>query len=55
MLRRDAALYRTLLRHLSWGDLVTLYERTLPHYATLAEAIAEELSHRLCDTADRNA
>lgn len=47
MLRRDRAFYRLLLRRLSLGELVTLYERTLSEFETLAPFIAEELDRRL--------
>jgi hypothetical protein len=46
VLRRDLSFYRSLLRDLSLGELVALYERTAPEYALLAEAIAEELEQR---------
>lgn len=47
MLLRDLTFYRHLLRGLTLGDLVALYERTAPQYETLARAIADELSGRL--------
>jgi hypothetical protein len=52
MLRCDVSLYRSLLRRLSFGELVALYERTAPHYEKLAGVIAEELSQRLCSISD---
>lgn len=47
MLIRDLTFYRHLLRGLSLGDLMALYERTAPRYETLARAIADELNGRL--------
>lgn len=47
MLRRDVRFYQTLLHELSLGELVTLYEQTMPEYAVLAQIIAEELDQRL--------
>ncbi len=47
MLLRDLTFYRHLLRGLTLGDLVALYERTAPQYETLAQAIADELNGRL--------
>jgi hypothetical protein len=46
VLRRDLSFYRSLLCGLSFGELVALYERTLPEYAALAQVIAEELEQR---------
>ncbi len=51
MLLCDRTTYRLLLRRLSLGDLVTLYERTLPEHAALAQIIADELNVRLGETA----
>lgn len=50
MLLRDLTLYRTLLRRLSLGDLIALYERTVRDNPRLAQAIGEELTDRLTDT-----
>jgi len=47
MLLRDLTLYRTLLRRLSVTELLSLYERTAPNYAILAQTIAEELDARM--------
>lgn len=47
MLLCDRTVYRALLRRLSLGDLVALYERTLSEYDTLADIIADELNLRL--------
>ena len=47
MLLNDLSFYRTLLRGLPLPDLLHLYERTLPDYAALAQAIADELDARL--------
>ncbi len=49
MLLCDCAAYRLLLRRLSLGDLVALYERTVCKYDTLAAIIADELNLRLGD------
>jgi hypothetical protein len=49
MLLCDRTAYRALLRRLSLGDLVALYERTLPEYGPLADIIADELNLRLGD------
>lgn len=47
MLRRDRIFYRKLLRRLSLGELVTLYEQTLPECEVLARIIAAEMDRRL--------
>ncbi len=47
MLLCDRTAYRLLLRRLSLGDLVALYERTVSEYDTLAAIIADELNARL--------
>ena len=46
MLLRDLTLYRSLLRRLSLGDLVSLYERTFRTQPALAQAISDELDCR---------
>lgn len=47
MLHCDRSAYRVLLRRLTLGELVALYERTLSEYDALAQIIADELSARL--------
>ena len=47
MLRRDRIFYRKLLRQIPLGELVTLYEQTLPECEVLARIIAAELDRRL--------
>lgn len=47
MLRRDRICYRRLLRRLSLGELLALYEQSMPDFEVLAEFIAQELDIRL--------
>lgn len=49
MLLCDRTTYSLLLRRLSLGDLVALYERTAPDFAALAALIAAEIDLRLGD------
>lgn len=49
MLLCDRTTYRALLRRLTLGDLVVLYERTLLKHNILAAIIADELNCRLGD------
>lgn len=51
MLVRDLTVYRTVLRRLSLGDLVSLYERTFREQPALARAISDELDCRLAQSA----
>lgn len=49
MLLHDLTLYQTLLRRLSLGELLALYERTVLEHSALAQVIADEMDTRLSE------
>ena len=47
MRQSDRNLYGVILQRVSLPELTALYERTMPEYPALAEAIASEMDARL--------